>query len=77
MQHRGVGTIIGKKVPRGSEARFGCIVTDPQQPTLAVHYVEKPESYISSTINVGVYCFDRSVFDEIRNAMEEKARVAA
>jgi mannose-1-phosphate guanylyltransferase len=39
--------------------------------------VEKPESYISSTINVGVYCFDRSVFDEIRQAMEEKARVAA
>lgn len=40
----------------------------------ARHYVEKPESFISDTINGGVYLFDKSIFDEIRTAMDEKVK---
>lgn len=40
----------------------------------ALHYVEKPDSYISDTINGGVYLFDKSIFDEIKVAMDEKTR---
>lgn len=39
-----------------------------------MHYVEKPESFISDIINGGIYLFDKAIFDEIRNAMDEKPR---
>ena len=43
----------------------------------ALHYVEKPESYISDIINGGVYLFDKSIFEEIKEAMDEKVRRVA
>lgn len=74
--HRGVGTIMGVKVPRESATKYGCIVTNPST-AQALHYVEKPENFISDTINGGVYLFDKSIFDEIKNAMDEKVRRTA
>lgn len=71
--HRGVGTIMGVEVPRETANQYGCIVTNPQT-MQALHYVEKPDSYISDTINGGVYLFDKSIFDEIKTAMDEKTR---
>jgi mannose-1-phosphate guanylyltransferase len=71
--HRGVGTIMGVKVPRESATKYGCIVTN-QQTHQALHYVEKPDSYISDTINGGVYLFDKSIFDEIKNAMDARVK---
>lgn len=62
-----------KKVPRETAKQYGCIVTNPQT-MQALHYVEKPDSYISDTINGGVYLFDKSIFDEIKTAMDEKTR---
>ncbi|CED82356.1 GDP-mannose pyrophosphorylase [Phaffia rhodozyma] len=75
-KHRGVGTIMGKKVPKGQELRFGSIVVD-QESRMALHYVEKPEGFISDVINTGVYLFDQSIFSEIKTATDEKARIAA
>ncbi|SGY33323.1 BQ5605_C002g01480 [Microbotryum silenes-dioicae] len=49
-RHRGVGTVMGVKVPRETATKFGCIVIDPETQQ-ARHYVEKPESFISDTIN--------------------------
>ncbi|KAL7414499.1 nucleotide-diphospho-sugar transferase [Mrakia frigida] len=74
--HRGVGTIVGKQVPKGTEQRFGVMVVDGETKQ-AIHYVEKPESWVSSMINTGVYLFDKSIFDEIKVAMEEKSKIAA
>jgi mannose-1-phosphate guanylyltransferase len=71
--HRGVGTIMGVKVPRESASKYGCIVTSPET-KMAMHYVEKPESFISDIINGGIYLFDKAIFDEIRAAMDEKLR---
>ncbi|KAK4045961.1 hypothetical protein OIV83_006489 [Microbotryomycetes sp. JL201] len=72
-RHRGVGTVMGVKVPRENAHKFGCIVIDPATQQ-ARHYVEKPESFISDTINGGIYLFDKSIFDEIRVAMDEKMK---
>lgn len=37
-----------------------------------LHYVEKPESFISKLINCGVYLLDKSIFTEIKKAMQHK-----
>ncbi|WVQ71947.1 hypothetical protein IAR50_001489 [Cryptococcus sp. DSM 104548] len=75
--HRGVGTILGVNVKKEAATQYGCIVTDPETNQM-VHYVEKPEGWISNTVNGGVYLFDKSLFDEIKVAMDEKtARAAA
>lgn len=67
--HRGVGTIMGVKVEREEATKFGCIVMN-QESKKAIHYVEKPESYISDIINGGVYLFSASIFDEIKLAKD-------
>ncbi|KAK1927222.1 nucleotide-diphospho-sugar transferase [Papiliotrema laurentii] len=74
--HRGVGTILGVDVKRETATNYGCIVHDPDSHQV-IHYVEKPESWISNTVNGGVYLFDKSLFDEIKIAMDEKTARAA
>ncbi|KAM0750988.1 mannose-1-phosphate guanyltransferase [Meredithblackwellia eburnea MCA 4105] len=75
-KHRGVGTVMGVKVPREIATNFGSIVID-QENFQARHYVEKPESFISDIINGGIYLFDKSIFEEIRTAMDAKLKKAA
>jgi len=53
-KHRGVGTILGVQVKKETATRYGCIVSDPET-SQVLHYVEKPESWISNTVNGGVY----------------------
>ncbi|RUP45282.1 nucleotide-diphospho-sugar transferase [Jimgerdemannia flammicorona] len=71
MTHRGLCTILGTKVPRDQATRFGCLVAKPETHEV-LHYVEKPESFISDLISCGVYLFDAAVFDEIRKALDRK-----
>lgn len=66
---------MGVEVEREVANKFGCIVVDPQT-SQARHYVEKPESFISSLVNSGIYLFDKSIFDEIRLAMEKMLKNA-
>ncbi|GAA98996.1 uncharacterized protein L969DRAFT_95671 [Mixia osmundae IAM 14324] len=75
-RHRGVGTILAVKVPKETANKYGCIVMnhDTKQ---AIHYVEKPETFISDIINGGVYLFDRAIFDEIKSAMDLRVKQAA
>lgn len=74
--HRGVGTIMAVKVEREEATKFGCIIMD-QDSRKAIHYVEKPESYISDIINGGVYLFSSSIFDEIKLAKDAHTKRAA
>ena len=55
-KHRGVGTILGVNVPKATATQYGCIVQDPENEGQVLHYVEKPESWISNMVNGGVYC---------------------
>lgn len=69
--HRGLCTILGTKVPRESANNFGCLVAKPDTNEV-LHYVEKPETFISNLISCGVYLFDCAIFDEIRKSLENK-----
>ena len=39
-----------------------------------LHYVEKPQSYISPIINCGVYLFSLSIFELLAKVFNEKQR---
>ena len=39
-----------------------------------LHYVEKPQSYISPIINCGVYLFSLSIFESLAKVFNEKQR---
>ncbi|GAA5973972.1 hypothetical protein JCM11641_001250 [Rhodosporidiobolus odoratus] len=74
--HRGVGTVMAVKVPREEANKFGCIVVD-ESTTQAKHYVEKPDDYLSDTVNAGVYLFDSTLlFSSIKESMDAKVRRA-
>lgn len=64
---------MGIKVSKEMSTKFGSIVTNPDT-FQALHYVEKPESFLSTTINTGVYLFDKSIFEEIKAAMDLKVK---
>lgn len=58
--------ILGTKLPAKMANNFGEIVADDSGKVL--HYVEKPESHISALVNAGVYLFDKTLFDVMREA---------
>lgn len=64
--------ILGTRVAADAAQNFGCIVSDP--PTKRVlHYVEKPESKISTLINCGVYLFAADkIFESIRDTTKKR-----
>lgn len=62
--------ILGTRVPQKIASNFGAIVADEDKKV--IHYVEKPESHISTLINAGVYLFDKSLFDVIAQARAER-----
>ncbi|RKU49056.1 Proteasome subunit alpha type-2 [Coniochaeta pulveracea] len=65
--------ILGTRVSEEAASNFGCIVSDPHTRRV-LHYVEKPESYISNLINCGVYLFSSdALFPSIRSAMKRRA----
>ncbi|KAG5439239.1 hypothetical protein PCANB_001538 [Pneumocystis canis] len=68
LEKNAIGTLMGTKVSPDIANNFGCIVWDPLTAEV-IHYVEKPETHISSTINCGVYIFDGSIFDQIKESI--------
>uniref|UniRef100_A0A6B2L5H0 Uncharacterized protein n=1 Tax=Arcella intermedia TaxID=1963864 RepID=A0A6B2L5H0_9EUKA len=52
-------TMMGTKVDKVAAPTYGCYVADENGKM--VHYAEHPESFISNTINAGVYVFNCSV----------------
>ena len=50
---------------------YGCIVQDKSDGFM-LHYVEKPQSYISPIINCGVYLFSLDIFDQLATVFKAK-----
>ncbi|SAM09130.1 hypothetical protein [Absidia glauca] len=71
MKHRGICTMLGTKVPREQATKYGCLVANADT-TEVMHYVEKPETFISDLISCGVYLFDTAVFVEMKKAIDRK-----
>lgn len=68
---RHVIIIYIKKIAREQAKKYGCLVRNAETNEV-LHYVEKPETFISDLISCGVYLFDIAVFDEIKKAMDNK-----
>ena len=54
-------TILGTQANRKQAPNYGCIVEDSSSGEV-LHYVEKPESFVSDIINCGTYVFSPNVF---------------
>lgn len=61
-------TILGTEATENQSVNYGCIVEDKQTHEV-LHYVEKPENYVSSLINCGIYLLSLEIFDYIRDEL--------
>eukprot|EP00088_Acartia_fossae_P040057 TRINITY_DN4169_c0_g1_i1.p1 TRINITY_DN4169_c0_g1~~TRINITY_DN4169_c0_g1_i1.p1 ORF type:complete len:426 (+),score=90.60 TRINITY_DN4169_c0_g1_i1:46-1323(+) len=66
-----VATMMGTEATRQQSLNFGCIVEDKSTHSI-LHYVEKPETYVSTLINCGVYIFSQQIFTMLQKIFEEK-----
>ncbi|CAO0798790.1 unnamed protein product [Mucor circinelloides] len=69
--HRSICTMLGTKVPPSEATKYGCLVAD-NETNQVLHYVEKPDTFISDLISCGVFLFDIAVFAEMKKALEKK-----
>lgn len=54
-------TILATEATRQQSVNYGCIVDDKGSHVVS-HYVEKPETFVSATINCGVYVCSLDIF---------------
>jgi len=54
-------TILGTEATRQQSSNYGCMVEDKESHRIT-HYVEKPETFVSTLINCGVYICSLEVF---------------
>jgi len=66
-----MSTILGTEATRQQSVNYGCIVEDKDTHSV-LHYVEKPNSYISTMINCGVYIFSPEIFPMLQNVFNSK-----
>ena len=66
-----VATVLGTEATRQQSVNYGCIVEDKTSHAI-LHFVEKPNSYISTIINCGVYIFSLEVFQMLQVMNSEK-----
>jgi mannose-1-phosphate guanylyltransferase len=64
-------TILGTEATENQSVNYGCIIEDKETHEV-LHYVEKPESYLSKLINCGIYLFNLEIFDFIREELSKK-----
>jgi len=67
----GVTTILGTEATPTQALNYGCIVAD-KVTNEVLHYREKPETFISSTINCGIYLLNKSVFPLIKDVLRDR-----
>ncbi|XP_072948413.1 mannose-1-phosphate guanylyltransferase regulatory subunit alpha-A isoform X2 [Epargyreus clarus] len=64
-------TIMGTEATRQQSVHYGCMVHDTNTKAVT-HYVEKPNSYVSTLINCGVYVCSLNVFHTMAEAFQRK-----
>ncbi|XP_043807075.1 mannose-1-phosphate guanyltransferase alpha isoform X3 [Manihot esculenta] len=76
-KYGGIGTMLVIKVSAESANQFGELVADTTTKEL-LHYIEKPETFVSDLINCGVYVFTPEIFTAIQgvsNNREDRANL--
>ena len=66
-----VGVILGTRAPRDQLSRYGCLVKD-ETTGQVLHYVEKPETFISDLISCGIYIFSNTIFKHIGKFLQDR-----
>ncbi|XP_047520641.1 mannose-1-phosphate guanyltransferase alpha-A [Pieris napi] len=67
----GLVTIMGTEATRQQSVYYGCMVRETNT-NAVTHYVEKPNSYVSTLINCGVYVCSLQVFQVMAEAFQRK-----
>eukprot|EP00794_Sanderia_malayensis_P017504 gene17504-19254_t len=68
-------TILGTQAAPTQTSKLGNIVVNWDTMEI-LHYVEKPESYVSSVVNCGIYVFDRQIFQSLSDAFQKNLLAA-
>ncbi|KAH9488109.1 hypothetical protein Btru_065389 [Bulinus truncatus] len=55
------GIILGTEATRQQSLNYGCMVENKDTHEI-MHYAEKPETFVSTTINCGIYLFTPNIF---------------
>jgi mannose-1-phosphate guanylyltransferase len=66
-QHQAPGTlatILATHVTREQSCNYGCLVKEDGDSQFVLHYVEKPETFVSTLVSCGVYLLDSEIFTE-------------
>lgn len=57
-------TVMATETTRQQSVHYGCMVVD-KETNIIQHYVEKPSTFVSNTVNCGVYLCSPRLFDTI------------
>lgn len=71
LQAGAVATVLGTEATRQQSLNYGCVVEDKDTHAV-LHYVEKPSTYISSTISCGIYVFSAQIFPMLATVFQSK-----
>jgi len=63
-------TIVATNATSQQSLQYGCVV-EKESTNEVTHYVEKPETYVSSLINCGVYAMSRKVLKFMEEQVEQ------
>lgn len=64
-------TIMGTEATRQQSVHYGCMACESSTKAIT-HYVEKPNSYVATLINCGVYVCSLQVFHTMADAFQKK-----
>ena len=66
--------MMATEATRQQSLNYGCVVEDRAAGAdhTVLHYVEKPETYVSTSINCGVYIFSKEVFPMLKEVFKKK-----
>ncbi|KAJ3173364.1 Proteasome subunit alpha type-2 [Geranomyces variabilis] len=70
-KHGGVATLLVQRVDKSVASKFGCVVAEPETHEV-LHFVQKPETFLSDMISCGIYLFNKDIFDAMRTAVQKR-----
>lgn len=68
--------LFNLQVPKNASTKYGCLVSDPKT-SRVLHYVEKPETFVSDLISCGIYCFGTAVFKDMERTINARQEAVA
>ena len=64
-----ISTMLVAEVTRAESLNYGVAVVD-EHTRQVMHFVEKPSTFVASTISCGVYLFSPAIFEQIKGVYE-------